>query len=75
MNDRDREGSTVQGDHAAQTASATDLGANSAIGRKLKAFYDDVASEPVPDRFLSLLDALDKAEQRVMGARGEQEGA
>ena len=28
----------------------------------LKAYYDDVASEPVPDRFLSLLDALDAAE-------------
>jgi hypothetical protein len=75
MNDRDREGSTVQGNHAAQAPAATDLGANSAIGRKLKAFYDDVASEPVPDRFLSLLDALDRAEQSAKRARGEQEGA
>ena len=39
-----------------------DLGLNSAIGKKLKAYYDDFASEPVPDRFLSLLDALDAAE-------------
>mgnify|MGYP007017182688 CR=1 FL=1 len=34
-----------------------------AIGRRLKAYYEDVASEPVPDRFLSLLDALDAAEK------------
>jgi len=39
-----------------------DLGTSSAIGRRLKAYYDDVASEPVPDRFLMLLEALDKAE-------------
>ncbi|WP_370193678.1 NepR family anti-sigma factor [Aurantimonas coralicida] len=32
------------------------------MGKRLKAYYDDVASEPVPDRFLSLLDALDAAE-------------
>lgn len=43
-------------------AAPHDLGPNSAIGRRLKAYYDDVASEPVPDRFLSLLDALDAAE-------------
>ena len=41
----------------------TALGASSAIGRRLKAYYEDVASEPVPDRFLSLLDALDAAEK------------
>lgn len=38
------------------------LGHNTAIGKRLKAYYDDVASEPVPDRFLMLLDALDAAE-------------
>ncbi|KAB0679913.1 hypothetical protein F6X38_11635 [Aureimonas leprariae] len=65
----------MQDSHATQTTPAADLGSNSAIGRKLKAFYDDVASEPVPDRFLSLLDALDKAEQRAGGSLGEQEGA
>ena len=56
--------------------SAADLGSNSSIGRKLKAFYDDVASEPVPDRFLSLLEALDRAEQAVRPSkRGEEERA
>ncbi|WP_182085434.1 NepR family anti-sigma factor [Aureimonas sp. ME7] len=44
-----------------------ELGTSSAIGRRLKAYYDDVASEPVPDRFLSLLDALDAAEAKRDG--------
>ncbi|WP_224007904.1 NepR family anti-sigma factor [Aureimonas sp. SA4125] len=49
--------------HAEQAGpTSQDLGPHSAIARKLKAYYDDVASEPVPDRFLSLLDALDAAE-------------
>ena len=39
-----------------------DVGSTSAIGKRLKAYYDDVAGEPVPDRFLMLLDALDAAE-------------
>lgn len=30
-----------------------------AIGRRLKAMYDDVLNEPVPDRFLELLAKLD----------------
>ena len=29
-----------------------------AIGSRLKALYDEVADEPVPDRFLALLDQL-----------------
>lgn len=40
-----------------------DLGPSTAIGKRLKAYFEDVASEPVPDRFLSLLDALDAAEK------------
>ena len=51
---------TRQGGEAAQAA----------IGKRLKAYYDDVASEPVPDRFLSLLDALDAAESAAKG-RGD----
>ena len=63
MEDRKNEGETLQMMTASQTPRPTsDLGANSAIGKRLKAYYDDVASEPVPDRFLSLLDALDAAE-------------
>ncbi|WP_279479987.1 NepR family anti-sigma factor [Aureimonas sp. SK2] len=47
-----------------------DLGTTSAIGRRLKAYYDDVASEPVPDRFMSLLDALDAAEAKSKSKEG-----
>lgn len=32
------------------------------IGKKIKAVYDEVLEEPVPDRFLSLLDELAKKE-------------
>jgi hypothetical protein len=31
------------------------------IGRQLRAIYDDVISEPVPDRFLELLQQLEKS--------------
>ena len=34
----------------------------SAIGKQLKRFYDDVAKEPVPDRFAKLLEQLAKQE-------------
>lgn len=29
------------------------------IGQKLRGFYDEVAREPVPDRFIALLDELE----------------
>ena len=44
-----------------------ELGSSSAIGKRLKAYYEDVASEPIPDRFLSLLNALDTAETKSRG--------
>ena len=31
------------------------------IGRKLRDYYDDVAQQPVPDRFVELLQRLDSA--------------
>jgi hypothetical protein len=63
MDDRETKDDMLQTTHAQRPqAGSPDLGANTAIGKRLKAYYDDVASEPVPDRFLSLLDALDKAE-------------
>jgi len=34
------------------------------IGRMLKATYDEVAHEPVPDKFLDLLRQLEAAEPR-----------
>lgn len=36
---------------------------NSEIGQKLRALFDSVQEEAIPDRFLSLLEKLDEAEQ------------
>lgn len=60
QDDKDRGVADTQTE--ATTDNPSDLGPSSAIGKRLRAYYDDVASEPVPDRFLSLLDALDAAE-------------
>lgn len=37
---------------------------NSEIGSKLKALYSSLQDEPIPDRFLDLLDKLDESERR-----------
>ncbi len=34
------------------------------IGRQLRAIFADIAEEPVPDRFLELLEALEAREKR-----------
>lgn len=39
------------------------LGANSDIGAKLRAYYGAVQDQPIPDRFLDLLEKLDQVEQ------------
>ncbi len=36
--------------------------ANSEIAARLKAFYEDVESQPIPDMLLDLLEKLDAAE-------------
>lgn len=41
------------------------LGPNSDIGAKLRALYGAVQEEPIPERFLDLLDRLDEAERRA----------
>ena len=38
------------------------------IPRKLKAYYDSLQEEAIPDRFLDLLERLDKAEQAAKQA-------
>ncbi|MGN6465440.1 MAG: NepR family anti-sigma factor [Rhizobiaceae bacterium] len=38
------------------------LGPNSEIGRKLRQYYDEIASDDVPDRFAQLLSRLEHAE-------------
>ena len=63
MSDREKEEDKLQtGQTQKSPRPPSELGIGASIGKQLKAYYDDVASEPVPDRFLSLLDALDHAE-------------
>ena len=38
------------------------LGPNSDIGAKLRAFYGAVQDQPIPDKFLDLLEKLDQVE-------------
>ena len=38
------------------------------IGRQLRAVYDDLLSQPVPDRFLELLDQLDRGKPQEAGS-------
>lgn len=40
------------------------LGPNSDIGAKLRAYYGTVQEEPIPEKFLDLLEKLDQAEQK-----------
>jgi hypothetical protein len=62
MDDRETKDHMFQTKQQRSPAPNPQYGVQTAIGKRLKAYYDDVASEPVPDRFLSLLDALDAAE-------------
>ena len=43
-------------------------GAYAEIPKKLKAYYDSLQDEAVPDRFLDLLEKLDQAEQAAKKA-------
>jgi hypothetical protein len=42
-------------------------GADAAVSRRLKEMYDGLVSEPVPDRFLDLLNQLDQVEKPASG--------
>lgn len=44
------------------------------IGVRLKAFYDSVLSEPIPDRFAELLNKLDAAERPAGDGRAKSDG-
>lgn len=48
------------------------LGPNSDIGAKLRALYSSVQDEGIPDKFLDLLEQLDRAEKKAdVAAEGE----
>jgi len=61
-------GSEMNHHHTAEAAPAPDSGAilsgdlQAHIGRQLRAVYDEVASEEIPDRFLKLLEELERKE-------------
>lgn len=48
------------------------LGPNSDIGAKLRAYYGTVQEEPIPEKFLDLLEKLDQAEQKPVSADKEE---
>ena len=43
-------------------------GSDAAVSRRLKEMYDGLVSEPVPDRFLDLLNQLDQVEKPAAAA-------
>jgi hypothetical protein len=49
---------------AKKPAKTADPSVQKAIGNRLRAYYDSVAQEPVPDRFIELLKQLDEKEPR-----------
>ena len=71
MGDRSAKGAVgpegVSGDGAGQ---GLEPASRSGIEQRLRAMFEEVASEPVPDRFVELLDQLERSET---GA-GERDG-
>ena len=55
---------------AAHDARSLDDASRVTIEDRLRSMFEEVANEPVPDRFLDLLDKLERAETRAP-ARGE----
>jgi hypothetical protein len=53
-----RDTSTTPSPPKAQNGRSVDFG--DVIGKELQSLYDDVVAQPVPDRFLSLLNQLEK---------------
>ncbi len=64
-NDEERQPKTEMTGSVAKPARKTsDPTVQAAIGRKLRALYDEVANEPVPDRFSELLKKLAEQENQ-----------
>ncbi len=70
MDQSDREGSGRSQEDTMFTGGAShDDGLHpliqSQIGKHLRAVYDDVVNEPVPDRFIELLEQLEASAQKT----------
>ncbi|MBV8105119.1 MAG: hypothetical protein JO223_10945 [Hyphomicrobiales bacterium] len=63
--------STVPGKSRASVVRGLDARSQEAIGRALKAHYDDLVRAPVPDKFMELLDRLEAREQSAKLQRGQ----
>lgn len=63
----------MKNNHSREKASPEFSGAYSEIPKKLKAYYDSLQDEAIPDRFLDLLEKLDRAEQAAKQAESLRE--
>lgn len=64
INDKEKSGILSASDMLGGTVQPKEeLDPNGAIAQKLKALYTQTEQEAIPDRFLDLLEQLDKAEQ------------
>ena len=57
--------------HGERKAVPLEAAAQDRIGEKLREVYSDVMNEPVPDRFLELLNKLD---EKSSGSSGSEQG-
>lgn len=62
---------TPAADRRKADGSADPLGANSEIGRKLRQYYEELASEEVPEKFADLLKQLENREKTATSQNGE----
>ena len=66
-NDREREGGmdpSRPSDLCGSPRGMLDRSLQAQLGRQLRAIFSDVAQEPVPERFIKLLEALEAREKR-----------
>jgi len=69
-----RKADNSMSDNQTREKTAPELsGAYSEIPKKLKAYYDSLQEEAIPDRFLDLLEKLDRAEQAAKQADAVRE--
>ena len=54
----------VQGHSSGRTHTSIDPKVQNEIGKHLRAIYDDVINEPVPDKFMELLEKLEQSSSR-----------
>ncbi|MGV3550734.1 NepR family anti-sigma factor [Rhizobium sp.] len=63
----------MKNDQPRDGKSAEFAGAYAEIPKKLKAYYDSLQDEAIPDKFLDLLEKLDRAEQAAKTADAVEE--